>query len=141
MNALVRSPIVLAILLAAGTLLLGWWAVPAIAAVWGIVYGRDGARGAGGRAALAGALAWLALLAFDAARGPLLGLATILGGVMGLPPVALVAVTLVFPALAAWSAATIAVALATPAPARSSGRVDRPVGAGSRLDAEAPAQG
>jgi hypothetical protein len=60
---------------------------------------------------------------------------------MRLPPVALVAVTLAFPALAAWSAATLAAALAAPVRLRTAGRAVRPAAPGSRFDAEVPAQG
>ena len=50
------------------------------------------------------------LLLIDAARGPVGEVAARLGGVMGLPPAALVVCTLLFPALLAWSASSIGAA-------------------------------
>jgi hypothetical protein len=94
------------------TALLGWLAVPALGAVLGAVAGRRvrAVRGAGSIAAAA-ALGWAGLLAVDAARAPLWPLARRLGGVMTLPPVALLGVTLAFAALLAWSAAVLGAAL------------------------------
>ena len=114
-----RGPIRLALLAAAfalGTWALGWWAVPALAALWGaggalLNQGPTGPTRAGRHAALEAALAalvaWGAILAVAAARAPLGALADRLGGIMRLPAAALVLLTLVFPALLAWSAAAL----------------------------------
>jgi hypothetical protein len=114
--------LVLAVLMAIGTALLGWAAVPLLAALLAVLAprlpglapgGRDapGARAPAGRvamlAALAGALAWGALLAVDATGARFAGVLRMLSGVMQLPGVALVATTLLLPALLAWAAAAL----------------------------------
>jgi hypothetical protein len=96
---------------------LGWWAIPATAALWGLM------RPIGGRPALfaaaAAALAWTAWLVVDALspRGDFGGLATRLAGIFSLPAPALIAFTVLFAALLAGSAAYVAGAIA---PARKS---------------------
>lgn len=87
------------------TWLLGWWGVLLAALIVGYVFRQQG--GGGWRIALAAALAWGALLVFDAGAGPFGRLASTLGGVMRLPPAVLVLLTLAFPAALAWSAATV----------------------------------
>jgi hypothetical protein len=62
-----------------------------------------------GSVALAAALGWLVLLVFDVLAG-IARLGSLLAGIMGLPAPALFAVTLLFPALLAWSAASVAYA-------------------------------
>jgi hypothetical protein len=93
----------LAVLIAAGTMLLGWWSVP----VLGLLYG--GARGAGkGRALEAGvgaALGWAGVLAWSAPLGPVWQLAGRAGGIFGLPGWGFLALTLVFAGLLAATAA------------------------------------
>jgi hypothetical protein len=98
------------------TWLLGWWGVLLAAAIVGFVF-HDHAGG-GWRVGLAGALAWGVLLAVDALAGPFGVVSTTLGGVMRVPGVVLVIVTLVFPALLAWSAATVVAELRRIARAR-----------------------
>jgi hypothetical protein len=95
-------------LLALGTALLGWWAVPAIAAVYGFISPE---RRHGLSTALAGALAWGLLLAVTASQGPVLELAARVAAVLTLPTAALFVVTLVFPALLAGSAAELTAAV------------------------------
>jgi hypothetical protein len=94
-----------AALTAALTWLLGWWGVPMAAALVGFVHFRQG--GGGWRVALAAAAAWGALLLADVASGPFGTVARTLAGVLRIPAPALVLLTLVFPALVAWSAATL----------------------------------
>jgi hypothetical protein len=91
--------------MAALTWVLGWWAVLLAAAIVGYVFSREG--GGGWRVALAGAASWGALLVVDAAGGPLGTVARTLAGVMRAPGPALVLLTLAFPALLAWSVATL----------------------------------
>jgi hypothetical protein len=101
--------------MAAATRLLGWWAVPALGALaslavaaggerWAPRQGRSVARGA----ALAAVLGWAALLAW-AAIGPQFDTVTgLVGTLLRVPwPVAAV-VTLLLPALLAWSASALA---------------------------------
>ena len=100
--------LVLVGLLALGTALLGWWAVPAIAAAYGLVF-PDKRHGLS--TALAALLAWGLLLGVTASQGPVLELAGKVAAVFALPSAALVAVTLAFPALLAGSAAELAATL------------------------------
>ena len=106
----------LAVLMAAGTWLAGWWAVPALAALWGA--GRAWGAGSGQArrppawpTAAAAVVAWGGLLALQAARGPISVVAARVGAVMGIPAIALVVLTLVFAALTAWPVAFVAAAL------------------------------
>jgi hypothetical protein len=104
MRAFIRVAL-LAAAFALGTWILGWWAVPLLGAAWGIVQ-RGRPRFAA--AFVAAALAWAALLAFDALGGALGRLSTVLGGIFMLPGVALLAVTLLYAALLAGCAAQVA---------------------------------
>jgi hypothetical protein len=97
--------IVAALLLAAATVLAGWWSVPLVAGLGGWVISPR--KGDAWRVALAGAAAWGALLAWTAATGPLAKLLHQLSSLMHLPGWSLIAVTLVFPAGLAWSAWTL----------------------------------
>ncbi|HUQ20485.1 MAG TPA: hypothetical protein VM099_12800 [Gemmatimonadaceae bacterium] len=90
---------------AVATFAFGWWIVPVFAFVLGMTLDRE--RGPVRYAAVCAAAGWLSLLLLDAARGPLLSLASRFAGVMKLPSIVLIAITLIFPALLAWSAATI----------------------------------
>jgi hypothetical protein len=85
--------------------LLGWWAIPATAALWGIL--RPIARRPALLAAAAAALAWSVWLLMDglSTRGDFSGLATRLAGIFSLPAPALIAVTVLFAAILAGSAA------------------------------------
>jgi hypothetical protein len=92
------------------TWVMGWWGIVLGAVVVGVAFREQG--GGGWRVALAAALSWAALLVIDAVGGPFARLAHTLGGVMGVPAFALIAVTLLFAAGLAWSAATVAAVLA-----------------------------
>jgi hypothetical protein len=91
---------------------LDWWAIPATAALWGIL--RPIARRPALFAAAAAALAWSAWLLVDAIspRGDFSGLATRLAGIFSLPAPVLLAVTVIFAALLAGTAAYVAGAIA-----------------------------
>ena len=93
---------------------LGWWAIPATAALWGIL--RPIARRPALVAAAAAALAWAAWLVVDAIspRGDFSGLAGRLGGIFSLPAPILIGVTVLFAALLAGIAAYVAGAIAPP---------------------------
>jgi hypothetical protein len=90
---------------AVATFALGWWIVPLFAFVLGMTLDTD--RAPVRYAAICAAAGWLSLLLLDAARGPFMVLATRFAGVMKVPSLVLIAITLLFPALLAWSAATI----------------------------------
>jgi len=94
---------------AVATYAVGWWAVPLVALLCGLVITLDGRPVV--YATVCAVAGWLMLLLLDAARGPLGEVAARFGGVMGFPPAALVATTLLFPALLAWSASSIGAAL------------------------------
>ena len=96
-------PVLLALAMGVGTWVLGWWAVPAIGAAWGLLH-RGGA-GRGREAAADAAIAWLALLAIDAASGALGRVADVLGGIVRVPGAVLAAATVVFAAALAGLAA------------------------------------
>ena len=90
-----------AVAIALGTWMLGWWAVPVIALVGGLMRCRAWI------VCLASSAAWLALLAIDAATGSVASVAGVLAGVMRLPAIAIVALTIILPALLGWSAASL----------------------------------
>ncbi len=85
---------------------LGWWTVPIVAALWGI-FGAPVERRAG-FAALCAAFGWACLLVLHATRGSLSAVAKQIGELIFVPPFALYSATLIFPAVLAWSAATLA---------------------------------
>jgi hypothetical protein len=90
-----------ALIAALGTWMGGWWTVPLIA------FGAGLLRCSPGIVAGACAAGWLVLLMIDVAAGSIGRVGGVLAGVMGLPAPALFAVTLAFPALLGWSAASI----------------------------------
>jgi hypothetical protein len=103
--------VLLAAAMAVGTAAFGWAAVPVIAAVWGLIARRQ--RGSALAAGLAGIIAWGALLALDAVRGPLTPLAQQLGSLFSVRAIAVYAVTLALPGLLAVTAALLARSVAT----------------------------
>ncbi len=92
------------------TWVVGWWGVPVVGLAWGIWSSKNTKPpvAAGLTAATCAVVAWAALLAWIAALGPLPLLARTLGTVAGVPGAVLVAMTLVFAGLLAWSATTAA---------------------------------
>lgn len=104
----------LAAVYAVATALVGWWSLPIVSAAWALIAARRRTASVGWLAALGAAIGWLALLAYDAARGPAAALATTLGGVMRVPAPALVLVTLGFAALVAGSTGALVGAVARP---------------------------
>lgn len=95
---------------AIATFVLGWWAVPLVAAVYAVMSAAQ--RGSAVISGIAAMLAWGCLLAITAAQGPVPTLAAELGGVLKLSPLAVYVVTIAFPGLLAVSAAVVARALA-----------------------------
>jgi hypothetical protein len=96
--------VLFAALVAAGTILGGWWTVPLLAVLWARVMPTRGLR----RSAAAGAaLGWAGILAWSASHEPVLPLATKMSEVLGLPPWGFTAATLLFPALLAAAAADL----------------------------------
>ena len=103
------SLVLLALVLALATALVGWWTVPLIGTLWGVV--RAPRRGVAPDAGLAGALGWGLLLLLAAAQGPVAAVAAQVGAVMGLGAPGLVVLTLLFPFLLAWAAALVSAEL------------------------------
>lgn len=93
-----------------GTVWLGWWSVPVIAAAWAWI--AAGTRRPVLAAALAAGSSWVALLGWGwtASRGGASALTGMLAGVMRVPAGALIVVTILYPVLLAASAAQLALA-------------------------------
>jgi hypothetical protein len=108
MSGVVRV-VILLVAFALATIAVGWWAVPVLGGVWGLVATRSTLPAL--TAAAAAGLSWAALLGWAAFRGPLLGLADKVGAIVGVPAWGLVAVAVAFPALLAGSAAMLVSAL------------------------------
>jgi len=91
------------------TWLVGWWGVAIVALIVGFAYRSEGGRP--WRIALGASEGWAILLLIDTFGGRFGQVATTVAGSMSLPAAALLIVTLLFPALIGWSAATVAAAL------------------------------
>lgn len=89
--------------------LIGWWALPAAAAVFGAMTHRD--RGGPLVAGLSGMLSWAALLGWDAWHGPVGTVAATLGGVFQIRAVGVYGLAIAFPGLLAVCAAIVGRAL------------------------------
>jgi hypothetical protein len=98
--------VLLASAFAIATFVLGWWAVPVVAAAYAAISSAQ--RSSALASGLAAMLAWAALLAIAASRGPVGTLATELGGILQIKPAGVYAVTIAFPGLLAISAAIVA---------------------------------
>jgi hypothetical protein len=101
----IARTLLLATAFALATAGFGWWTVPIVGALWGII--APDRRHPARLAALAAPLAWGALLVWGAMHGPVPALATRLAGVLHVPAPVLIAVTLIFPAALAWSSAVV----------------------------------
>jgi hypothetical protein len=96
----------LALAVALGTVLVGWWAVPVVVALW--LWLSPATSGSPVRRAMIGAaLGWALLLGWTALDGPIGPLARRAGGLLRLPGWGLVVVTLLFPAALAGLVAVI----------------------------------
>jgi len=85
---------------------IGWWAMPLAAAIFGAITYRD--RGGAVVAGCAAMLAWAGILGYDAVRGPVGTVATTLGGVLQIRPIAVYVLTLCFAGLLGVCAALVA---------------------------------
>jgi hypothetical protein len=95
---------------ALGTWLVGWWAVPVLGVVHGLVLGREWAPARA--STLAGALAWGGLLlAFGLSNPGVAPLAGRLAALLQLPTAGLYAATLLLPALLGGTSAALGGAL------------------------------
>lgn len=105
MTAWLRRVVVVAVLMAAATAVLDWWAVPLIGVAWGLVAlprSRPGIV-----AALGGGLGWALLLTWTGLQGSVPGVATRVGSILTIGGWALVGATLLFPALLGGTAAVL----------------------------------
>jgi hypothetical protein len=96
--------VLLAEAFAVATYGLGWWSVPIVAAIYALA---SPSKRKALIAAACAAAGWATLLLLDIAKGPVIAFGSKLGQVMGMPAIALYLMTLLVPALLAWSAATI----------------------------------
>jgi hypothetical protein len=107
--SLVWRTLVVAIAFAAASAI-SWWAVPIAAAAFGALTWRD--RGGPLVAGFGGMLAWGGILAYDATRGPVGTVASTLGGVLQIRPIAVYVLTLAFAGLLSVCAAIVARSIA-----------------------------
>lgn len=91
------------------TWFIGWWGVAVVAVA--AAYVLRATPAITWRIALAAAEGWAFILVIDALIGPLSTAALMLGSIMSIPGPALLGVTLLYPALVAWSAASVTVNL------------------------------
>jgi hypothetical protein len=101
--------LIIAVIVALSTWLVGWWSVAVVAIVAGFLM-----RAHGGRAwavAFGSAEGWAILLLVDTLGGRSRELLSLLAGTMKIPGPALLIVTLLFPALIGWSGAALAAEL------------------------------
>ncbi len=90
------------------TWFVGWWGVAIVALLIGFAYRSEGGRP--WRVALGAGEGWAILLLIDTFGGRFGRVATIVAGSMSLPAAGVLVATLLFPALIAWSGATVAAA-------------------------------
>ncbi|OYV62854.1 MAG: hypothetical protein B7Z72_14725 [Gemmatimonadetes bacterium 21-71-4] len=109
MRAFLRQAL-LVVAFGLGSYAFGWWAVPVIGGLWGLI--NPTGRHAALRAGMAAAASWAILLLVPAITGaPLASFAAQLAGAMQVPAWALVVVELAFPLAVAWSAAALGAAV------------------------------
>ncbi len=103
--------IALVLAFAAATMVLGWWGVPAVGALWGLIRNPPVIY-RWRAAAAAAAIAWAGLLAVALVKdlGVVVGQ---LDGLLRLPALAIAVLTVVFPAFLAGSAAELAYVVRT----------------------------
>ncbi len=107
---LLASIALLTVLFALVTWLVGWWGIVPVSLVAGILLRER--RWSAAVVALSAGLSWAALLAVNATVGRFAALASTLAGTLRLAPAALVALTVLYPTLLAWSAAVVGAATA-----------------------------
>ncbi len=101
--------VLVAIVTALGSWMIGWWAIVPVAVFIG--GWKSGVPGITLWTAVGALLSWSMLLAIDAVGGRFAVLGRALAGIFGVPLAAIIAVTLVLPVLLAWSGATLGQAL------------------------------
>jgi len=99
----------LALAVALGTFMFGWWTVPLTGAVWGLV-ARERERPQL-IAASAAAVGWALLMLWSWTQGPIGEVSRRAAGVMGMSRLSLLSLTIAFPMIVAWAAAAITAAV------------------------------
>lgn len=102
----IGAVVALALVIAGSTWAVGWSAVPIVALLAGAALAR--LRGVPALTAAGATLGWALLLLLAAARGDAAAFARQLSEILGVHWAVVVIVTLLFPALLAWSAARVA---------------------------------
>jgi hypothetical protein len=97
---------------ALATALAGWWAVPVLAAIWGLI--APNRKRAPLLAAVAAVWGWVLLLLWMWIQGPVMTVAERTGSVLRVGSASLLGITLAFSLVLAWAAAVIAGALRSP---------------------------
>ncbi len=95
----------LSVAFALATTLIGWWAVPVLGCFWGFYESAE--RRTALVASVAAGLGWTLLLLWTAAMGPLPSLVQRVAGVMGVPSISLIGLTVMFPMALAWGAGVL----------------------------------
>ena len=102
--------LIVAVVIALGTVLVGWWTVPIVGALYGLL--TPGSKRPGLTAAGAGVVAWGGYLAIAAVTGsPIGAFGNQLAQAMQLPGWAPLTATMLFPAILAGSAGVLGAAL------------------------------
>jgi hypothetical protein len=101
--------LVAVVCLVAAEFVLGWWALPIVGLVLGVLAARQ--RHVGIRVGAAALIAWLALLAWTAQSGDLPAFYGALAASMQLPTMAVAGITVVLPLLLAGFAARLGAGL------------------------------
>lgn len=99
---------ILTLAFTAGTVALGWWMVPVVAGVWGVLKVVDGPVVP---AAGCAAVSWTLLLLWTRMQGPVGALTRQVAGAFGLPGFALFVLAVVFAAVLAAAAAGLGAAV------------------------------
>lgn len=97
--------VLLSIAVALATAAFGWYSVPILGLLWGVI-SREQDRAALAYS-LAGGLGWAVLLVWTAAKGSLPVLADRTAGVLGVGGPVLYAVTILFAVAVAWGSAAV----------------------------------
>ena len=97
--------VLLSIAVALATAIVGWYAVPVLGCLWGVISGRQERPALS--YSLAAGLGWAILLVWAASQGPMSVLADRAAGVFGVRAEVLYAVTILFPVPVGWGAAVV----------------------------------
>jgi hypothetical protein len=103
---------ILVVAFGAGTVAFGWWTVPVIGLIWGVL--TPSRTKSGIYAALGAALSWALLMVWTATQGPVWALARRISALFGTPSILFFLLPPILAALLAGSAALVAGSLTPP---------------------------